>query len=223
MSLLKIAVAGVLALPGLLVLVVSAPVVALLSIPSLALLCFRSSDAAMLDASSSKDNTNNDDSTAHAIISGGSSGIGLAIAHDCVRRGMAKVTILARNKNKLETAVKELEKTATKNNSSTKTAISFRSVDVSDAANLKKTAQDILGNNDNKNSGKVYLFCCAGTAHPSYFEDIPSTTFAQLVATNQLGTIYMVQAFLPYMSRGIVQLCSSAAGQVGKFKFLVIF
>ena len=79
MSLIKIATAGVLALPALIVSVVTAPIIALLSIPSLALLCFQTSEAPK----------KKDDSTIptkeHAIISGGSSGIGLSIAQDCVK------------------------------------------------------------------------------------------------------------------------------------------
>ncbi len=45
----------------------------------------------------------------HAVITGGSSGIGLAIARDLVRRRCKYVTIIARNQNKLEQAKMILE------------------------------------------------------------------------------------------------------------------
>lgn len=211
MGLIKIIVAGILALPALLVLALTAPVVALLALPALALLCYKSSET---DKNSSSEIPLVAEANSHAIISGGSSGIGLSIAQDCVERGMSKVTILARNKTKLEQAAKQLE--AAKTN--IKTVIAYHSVDVSDAANLQKTAQDILEKND-ASKQKIYLFCCAGVAYPSKFEDLSADTFAKSVQTNQLGTIYTVQAFLPLMSQGVIVFTSSAAGQVGIFGY----
>ena len=223
MGLIKTIAAGILGLPSLLLLAVTAPVVALLSIPSLALLRFQTSDA---PRNTNIDNNNNgskdENSTAiseHAIISGGSSGIGLSIAHECVKRGMAKITILARNKSKLEKAVSELE--ASKKKFHTETVLSYKSVDVSDPGLLKAVAADVCGTNKKEAlaSTKFYLFCCAGSAVPSYFEHIPSTTFAHLAGTNQLGTIYTVQAFLPHMTRGTIVFTSSICGQLGVYGY----
>ena len=213
MGLIKIATAGILAVPGLLVLVVTAPVVALLSIPSLALLCFQTSEAP--SNSNSNSDAAEDATSEHAIVSGGSSGIGLSIAHDCVKRGMAKVTIMARTKSKLEKAVKELE--ASKTNP--ETVIAYKSIDVSDSGLLKTAAAELCGTKKEAASTKFYLFCCAGTAVPSYFEHVPSTTFAQLAGTNQLGTIYTVQAFLPQMTRGTIVFTSSICGQLGVYGY----
>lgn len=217
MGLIKTIVAGILGVPSLLLLVVTAPVVALLSIPSLALLRFQTSDAPPLD-----NNNNSNDSAAtsdHAIISGGSSGIGLSIAHECVKRGMTKVTILARNKTKLEQAMAELEATK-KKCKNTKTILSYKSVDVSDPGLLKTAAAELCGTKKEAvASTKFYLFCCAGSAVPSYFEHIPSTTFAHLAGTNQLGTIYTVQAFLPHMTRGTIVFTSSICGQLGVYGY----
>ena len=223
MGMIKIAAAGILALPSLLVLVVTAPIVALLSLPSLALLKFQASEAP--SAAVNNDESDKDTQEQHAIISGGSSGIGLSIAHDCIKRGMAKVTILARNKAKLEKAVKELE--STKATCKASTIISLRSVDVSNAASLESTAQELLlSNNKNdktkeskKSSATIYLFCCAGQAHPGYFEHVSSAIFAQFTEINQLGAIYTVQAFLPLMTKGTIVLTSSMAGQLGVYGY----
>ena len=108
MSMLKIVAAGVLAVPSLLVMVVTAPVVAILGLPSLALLCFQPSDAPRRRKDNNKEATTKP-TQEHAIITGGSTGIGFAIAQECVKRGMTKVTILARTKSKLEEAVKQLQ------------------------------------------------------------------------------------------------------------------
>ena len=208
MGMIKIVVAGILALPALLILVITAPLVALLAIPSLFLLCYSTLEGKTSDTPIvAQVNT-------HAIISGGSSGIGLSIAQECVERGFSKVTILARNKSKLEEAQKQLEKSKT----NLKTVISYRAVDVSDASSLKEAAKDLLGKEKNPNQ-TVHLFCCAGVAHPSKLENVSSDTFAKCVQTNQLGAIYTVQAFLPLMANGTIVFTSSIVGQVGFFGY----
>lgn len=98
---------------------------------------------------------------------------------------------------------------------------------MTDPVALRKAAPKIFGSGTTSDGGaaqgdpnsKTLLFCCAGEAAPSYFEDIDSKTFAQLAEINQLGCIYTVQAFLPFISRGTISLCSSVAGQIGVFGF----
>lgn len=229
-DLIQIGMAGVLAIPALLVQVVSAPLVALLSIPSLKLLCFRKKKSKSLPSSS----ITNDNSTttttsssahgAHAIITGGSSGIGLSIAEECIhQKGISRITIIARNKSKLETAVKQLQqkvKEATGTTTTKTTMIDYKSVDVSNATAMNEIANELC----NGNQGKIYLFCCAGQPYPSYLEDISSETFLQLVQVNQLGSIYTCQAFLPHLKKpdkagGTIVLTSSMGGQVSVFGF----
>lgn len=217
-----IVVGGILALPALLVLVVTAPIVAILSIPALALFLFRKPEACRKTLAATN--------ARHAIITGGSSGIGLSIARDCVQRGFQQVTIVARNVERLEEAKKSLQELAKKNNKDTKkkTTIEIQalSVDVSDPAALLKVANKIFENYDASEKNKTttnkfatYLFCCAGTTYPEYFENVPAATFASIVNTNQLGVIYAVQAFLPRMQAGTIVLCSSICGQIGVFGY----
>lgn len=127
---------------------------------------------------------------------------------------MAKVTILARNKTKLEAAVKQLEAKKTNPN----TVVEYKSVDVSNAEALQKTASELC-QEGNKNSTKYFLFCCAGLAYPGYFEHVPSSTFASQATVNQLGTIYTVQAFLSHMEYGTIVLTSSMAGLLGVYGY----
>jgi 3-dehydrosphinganine reductase len=213
---------GILALPALLVLVVTAPIVAILSVPALALFLFRKPAACRKTLEAAK--------LRHAVVTGGSSGIGLSIARDCVKRGFKRVTIVARNVERLEEAKKSLQELAKENNKDTKakTTIEIQalSVDVSDPAALLKVAPKIFDkydapekNETTSNKFATYLFCCAGTSYPEYFENVPSATFASIVNTNQLGVIYTVQAFLPRMQAGTIVLCSSICGQIGVFGY----
>ena len=230
---LHIIVAGILALPALLVNVISAIVVGILSIPSLSLLLYkkRSSNA---DTSNSFQYKEIPD---HVIITGGSSGIGLSIAIQCIkRRDIKRVTILARNPNKLDTAKKLLIKTqeeVSSNNSSSniKTIIQAIPVSVSDCNAIEQVAEDLCKDNI---GDKIILFNCAGICYTTYMKDIPATKYYELVQTNQLGAIYTTRAFLPYMTStttgetskgnngsgsGTVILTSSVAGQVGVFGY----
>jgi 3-dehydrosphinganine reductase len=154
--------------------------------------------------------------------------MGLGVAKECVRRGMARVVILARNVDKLNAAKEQLEhiKQETKN---TTTMIETVSVDISDYAALEKAATDLYGSNNNNNNNKevvveddghaTYLFQCAGYAYPGYFMEIPISEFERQVKTNQLGSIYCVRAFLPFIQRGNICLTSSMVGLFGVFGY----
>jgi 3-dehydrosphinganine reductase len=220
---LTIVLGGILALPALLVLVVTAPIVAILSVPALALFLFRKPAVCRKTLAAAN--------ARHAIITGGSSGIGLSIARDCVQRGFQRVTIVARNVERLEEAKKSLQELAKENKKDAKTTVTIEiqalSVDVSDPIALLKVAPKIFEKYDaseknettNTNKFATYLFCCAGTTYPEYFENVPAATFASIVNTNQLGVIYTVQAFLPRMQAGTIVLCSSICGQIGVFGY----
>ena len=99
---LRLILGGILAIPCLLLTVCVAPLLALLAIPPLCVLVLKKADSTL----SSKTPPD------HVIIAGGSSGIGLCLAKECIRKGVKQVTILARNPTKLETAKQELEQEA---------------------------------------------------------------------------------------------------------------
>jgi 3-dehydrosphinganine reductase len=206
---LKLLLAGVLALPALLVAVVTAPIIALLSIPSLLLLVYRKQQK----------NGVVEPLPDHVVITGGSSGIGFCLAKECVEQGISQVTILARNQSKLDKAKKELEQLAATANTkfqgnSKKCIIRAISVSVSDYAALEKIAKEII---DPKDS--VALFNVAGFCHPGYWDAVPPEQYLSMINTNQLGAMYTTRAFLNYMQCGRIVLCSSAAGQVGVFGY----
>jgi len=204
-----IILAGVLALPALLVLVVTTPLVALLSLPSAYLLLGRKKQTR---PSSSESIITNDNS--HVIITGGSSGIGLAIATCAAQRPtVTKITILARNKERLQQAKHEIQQASHPRKD---LVVETVSVSVCDAKALKDCATKLF---HNESPRRVFLFCCAGEPLPAKFQDIEAEQYANIVQVNQLGVIYTVHAFLPYMKAGTISLCSSAAGQAGVFGY----
>lgn len=236
MTMLKIITAGVLSLPCFVVAIGVAPVLALLAIPPVLFLLFQTED---------KDDNNGGASASasavlpdHVIITGGSSGIGFSIAKECVKRGVPKISLLARDPEKLQTAKALLESmsnnksTATTASGIAKCQVTICPVNVSDYEALVKTAKSLYNNNNNNNNSsksddkqqqlqqeRVVLWNCAGFAYPTEFEKMPIAKFEQQVMTNQLGAIYVVKAFLPYLTKGCIVLTSSAAGQLGVYGY----
>ncbi len=162
-----------------------------------------------------------DELLTHAVITGGSSGIGLSITKELVKRKCSYITILARNENKLEEAKNMLTEYAASMNSPTK--ISTISVDVSDAIKINEAAERLCGE-DSALPNVTMLFNVAGTSSSAAFVDTAYKEFARLMDINYLGTAYTTRAFLPYMkshkkSPRSVIITSSQAGQLGVFGY----
>jgi 3-dehydrosphinganine reductase len=203
---LALVVAGILSIPSLLFVVVSIPVLLLLSAPAAYLLLTRHRPTK---------EDGKDEGPYHIVITGGSSGIGLAIASCSMKltsSKVSKVTVLARNQERLD-AAKELLQDIDK-----KIVVETVSVDVTDSKAVQEAVKvNVFGGS--KKSERVLLFCCAGTAVPDRFDQLHPDVFLQQVELNQLGCMYVAHAVLPYMSSGTVCFCSSAAGQVGVFGY----
>jgi 3-dehydrosphinganine reductase len=217
---LKIILAGILGVPSLLLAAVVAPIVGVLAIPSLLLLLFQKEEQE--DATTSTTTVIPD----HVIVVGGSSGIGLAIARIAAsQRKVPKVTILARDPTKLEAARKQIEEDAKA--ASSPSQVRAVSVSVTDYESLQKVAGQILCADSDKEGGKktpterTVLFCCAGISYTTEFESVPVDVYGRLVETNQLGAMYVVRAFLPYLQKGCIVLCASGAGQLGMYGYSV--
>lgn len=205
MSQLKLVLAGVVGLPCLIAsAVLVAPLMAVLSIPPLLLLIFRSESRTAIPD--------------QVIIAGGSSGIGLCIAKECVKRGISKITLLARNLDRLKEAKEELEalaETVPSTNKKNVCQIEIVSVSVSDYEAVSKAAREL----NIPPTDRVVLWNCAGFAYPREFEQVPIAKFEEQIMTNQIGTMYLVRAFLPYLHEGLIVLTSSATGQLGVYGY----
>ena len=146
-----------------------------------------------------------------AIITGGSSGIGLAVAQECVKKGFDQVVIMARNKDKLKVAQTSLQELAASSSSNKNTVILALSVDVADFQKLQDAAEQIFAAEKDKESSLTYLFCIAGVATPHRFTDLTEEIILHNTKTNQLGSMYTVRAMLPHMKAGTIVLCSSVS------------
>ncbi len=135
------------------------------------------------------------------IVTGSSSGIGLAVAQLLAQRG-AKVVLAARNIEKLEIIEKELKEKGA-NVLTVKTDVSIEQ----DCRNLiEKTVShfktiDILINN-------------AGISMRALFKDVDLKVIRTLMEVNFFGTVYCTKYALPYLmkNKGFVIGVSSVAG-----------
>ena len=160
----------------------------------------------------------------HAVITGGSSGIGFAVGQELVTQHCKNITLIARNEKKLSEALEKLKQYAKSIESPT--IIAIQSVDVSDPEKISKVAADLC------TSGKcpvpTMLFNVAGTSSSAAFVDTDYKEFDRLMNINYLGSVYTTRAFLPYMvtksaskdnnPRAIV-FTSSQAGQLGIYGY----
>lgn len=123
----------------------------------------------------------------HVVITGGSQGMGKAVAHEFIRRG-AHVSILARTQKTLDEALVELKAAVPKGKNQNIRALS---VDCTDAVAVSKAIEQ-LGTPD-------VLFCCAGSAHPGLFMDMSPEELAAPMTTNYLSAVYCAHAAVKAM------------------------
>ena len=145
----------------------------------------------------------------HVIITGGSSGIGLAVARVWLGRG-AKVSLLARRQSVLTLACESLKPLAGPDAE----RLFCHPADVMDVANLEaaiRACEAALGPCD-------VLVTSAGIVEPQAFDAMGADVFDAQISTNFLGTVHAVRAVYPAMKRrgeGQIMMISSAAAFIG--------
>ena len=141
-----------------------------------------------------------------ALITGGSSGIGLALAKQLAAQGM-NVWILARREEALVSALEEIRK----NKSSETQKFGYLVLDVADTEAVKNEIarfQKEVGVPD-------LLINSAGVTYPGEFEKIEIPVFHNMMDVNYFGTVHMVHAVVDGMAArgsGHIVNISSVAG-----------
>lgn len=149
----------------------------------------------------------------HAVITGGSSGIGKAAARLLAQRG-AHLTLIARNEARLEEARRELEGARARADQ----RIATVAADVADRSAAERASHAALA----QHAPPDLLLASAGMTGPGYAAVQPVELFEQMMATNYFGTLYVLKALLPAMRarrRGHVVLVSSGAGLMGIYGY----
>ncbi len=149
----------------------------------------------------------------HVIITGGSSGIGKALAILLAQQG-ANITLIARDRQKLETARQEIM-AVTLNPTQ---EIFTTTADVSHQPSIAQAITEAIA----KLGTPKLLITSAGITHPGYFAQIPLKVFEQIMAVNYFGTLYSIKAVLPKMlerKSGSIVLISSGAGLIGIYGY----
>lgn len=146
------------------------------------------------------------------LITGGSSGIGLATAKECARRG-AHVGIVAREITRLQAARAEVARHAKPGRH-----VEAWPLDVTDAAATEAWAPraiDALG-------GLDLLVCNAGASLAAAAQHTSLEQYRALMDVNFFGTVHVSRACLPHFMRkgtGHIAAVSSIAGFLGVYGY----
>ncbi len=149
----------------------------------------------------------------NALITGGSSGIGLCLAHNLVRMG-ASVCLLARNQEKIDKAIQILSNQKIHKNQK----LTSISADVADTESLIEIIPCYLKTNPIPD----FLFNAAGVAKPGYVEELQLDVYKWTMDIDYHGTVTMTKILLPHFLKrgnGHIVTFSSLAGVLGVFGY----
>ncbi|KPJ19811.1 3-ketodihydrosphingosine reductase [Papilio machaon] len=150
----------------------------------------------------------------HVVITGGSSGIGKAVAEEAAKLG-AHVTIIGRDIAKLESAVKDIS--VCKSNDEQK--IQYAALDItSDYSSIEKCLSSL-----EVDIGPIFMLInCAGMCICGQFESMKVEDIKQMIDLNYFGTAYPTRYVLKGMKKrneGIIVFVSSEAALLGIYGY----
>ena len=141
------------------------------------------------------------------IITGGSSGIGLALGKELIDLG-SNIWIIARDEEKILDVIRQINVENQK--------INYFLADVQNFSQIKMLADELRQKNINIDG----LINSAGVTYPEEFGSIQIDKFRWMMDVNYFGTVHCIMAFLPLMASGsfIVNI-SSMAGVIGLYGY----
>ncbi|WP_442488928.1 SDR family NAD(P)-dependent oxidoreductase [Halomonas litopenaei] len=125
----------------------------------------------------------------HFVITGGSSGLGLALAQRLIREG-ARVTLVARNEQRLLAALDTLR------GESPAAVAHCRVADVTD----ETATQDAMAAIAAEGGAIDGLINCAGVMREGYFETLTQQDFREVMEVNYFGPLNATRAALPFLA-----------------------
>ncbi len=148
-----------------------------------------------------------------ALITGGSSGIGLALAKELAQTG-TNLCLLARDETRLARAKQDVQALAARPDQTVTTL----SCDVSDYDLLKPSLESFVA----EQGLPDLVINSAGVTYPGHFEDLEVGVFHWLMDINYFGTLHVLKVLVPLMierGSGTVVNISSQAGFIGVFGY----
>ncbi len=145
----------------------------------------------------------------HAIVTGGSSGIGRALVHRLADRG-ARVSVVALDDADLAAATTE--------HAGRDGAVSTHAADVGDVHQVSAAVAAAV----ERHGPCDLLITSAGIARPGHFLELDGEQFERQMRVNYFGTLHAVRAVAPTMVErrdGSIVAISSAAGLLGVFGY----
>jgi 3-dehydrosphinganine reductase len=149
----------------------------------------------------------------HVLTTGGSSGIGLAIAREFARAG-CHIHIAARRGDALDRAIAKLEALRT----DASQGFSAHSCDISVRAEVASLFSTLRA----QGWSPSIVVNSAGVTRAGYFQQVPTEDFARVMQVNYFGTLYVLKEAVPEMlaaGEGCILNVSSIAGLLGVFGF----
>jgi 3-dehydrosphinganine reductase len=148
-----------------------------------------------------------------ALITGGSSGIGLALARQIVQQG-GNVIILARRQSLLDEAIRELEPDRVASGQKILTA----KADVTKFMSLSEVITTLIA----AHGVPDVVINSAGVAHPGNFSALDLDIFHWMMDVNYFGTVNVLKLIAPLMQKrraGTIVNISSMAGFMGVYGY----
>ena len=145
-----------------------------------------------------------------ALVTGGSEGIGFAIAAEAAKAGW-EVEIWARRQPKLRETLAKLN--ALRSGGAAPSSVS---VDVGDAMSVRGAAERYI----TANGPPDRLFHCAGYAVAAFIDQVREEDIDGMLKTNVAGAMHVARGFGPSMAKrgsGAIVLTASDLGFIGLF------